>query len=386
MRIFLSIMLGAIALAIMAFTLEPNTRAVKRKWERLMISPIATGLSHPWSLAFLPEGDLLVTERTGRLTILKSNGTVSPPIEGLPSIAVGGQGGLMDVLLAQDFVKSRVLYLSYSAPREDGRSATAVMSGRLAGNRLEDVRTVFVQDPPMDSSAHFGSRLAWGADGTLFISTGERFISRDAAQGLDNMLGKVVRLDAATGKAPPDNPFVGFAGTRPEIFTYGHRNSQGLALNPITHEMWELEHGPDGGDELNILKSGRNYGWPVLSFGKNYDGSPVGSSQTARPDMESPIRHWTPSIAPSGLTFYTSDRIPGWKGSVLLGSLKLGVLVRLELDGDRVVDQYGYDIGFRIRDVRQAPDGTVYLLGDENDGVIVQVDTDVRKTARAPWQ
>lgn len=338
---------------------------------------VARGLDHPWGLAFLPDGRLLVTERPGRMRIVAADGRLGEPLAGLPAVVASGQGGLLDVALDPAFAINHRVYWSYSeADPQGGRAnGTAVARGRLDGGRLADVEVIFRQQPKVASSAHFGSRLVFARDGRLFITLGERFIRRDDAQRLGNDLGKIVRIEA-DGRIPADNPFVDRAGARPEIWSYGHRNVQGAALLPATGELWVDEHGPQGGDELNRVLPGRNYGWPVITFGAEYgSGAPIGEG-TAKAGMEQPLTYWVPSIATSGLAFLTSDRYPGWKGSAFIGALKAQLLVRLQLDGNRVVHEERLltDFGERIRDVRQGPDGWLYLLTDSDDGRIIRLE------------
>ncbi|MCL6646001.1 MAG: PQQ-dependent sugar dehydrogenase [Dehalococcoidia bacterium] len=333
---------------------------------------VAEGLEHPWGLAFLPDGRMLVTERPGRLRLVDAEGRLSDPVPGVPRVHAVGQGGLLDVLLAQDFGASGVIYLSYAEP-EGNAAATAVARAKLTERGLEELRVIFRQVPRLRGSLHFGSRLVWAADGTLFVGLGERN-HRPGAQDLSNHLGTVIRIHP-DGSVPADNPFTGVAGAQPEIWSYGHRNIQGAALHPDTGELWITEHGAMGGDELNIARAGRNYGWPVITYGRDYTGARIGEG-THKEGMEQPLHYWDPSIAPSGLTFYTGDRYPGWRGSLFVGSLKFGRLARLELDGDQVVREErlldGY--GQRIRDVRQGPDGYLYLLTDEPNGRIVRLE------------
>lgn len=341
------------------------------------LQQVAGGLEHPWSLAFLPDGRMLVSERPGRLRMVTPEGVVGPAIAGLPAVAANGQGGLLDVVLAPDYARTGVVYFSYSEPR-DGGNGTAVARARLErdglSGRLRDLQVVFRQQPAIDSNKHFGSRLAWAGDGSLFITLGDRGSERDRAQTLDNALGKVVRIQP-DGRVPADNPFVGRAGARPEIWSYGHRNLQGAAINPSSGELWTHEHGPQGGDELNIPRAGRNYGWPVITYGREYSGLKVGDGLKAQAGMEQPIHYWVPSIAPSGMAFYTSERIPAWQGSLFVASLKFGQLARLSLDGDRVVAEERLLEGLnrRLRDVRQGPDGALYLLTDDAEGSILRL-------------
>lgn len=337
---------------------------------------VTRGLQNPWGLAFLPDGRLLVTERPGRMRIVERDGTLGAPLAGLPPVVAGGQGGLLDVVIDPRFADNRLVYWSYSEPAADGNgNSTAVARGRLDGNRLADVQVIFRQQPKVASSHHFGSRLVFARDGRLFVTLGDRFSRMDDAQTLDNHHGKVVRIEP-DGKVPADNPFVGRAGALPEIWSYGHRNIQGAAIHPVTGALWTNEHGPQGGDELNLTEAGKNHGWPVITYGRNYGlGTRIGEG-TERADVVAPLRHWVPtSIAPSGMAFVTGDRYPGWQGSVLIGALRAQALVRLTLDGNRVTGEERLltNLNARIRDVRQGPDGWIYVLTDSSDGSIVRL-------------
>jgi len=338
---------------------------------------VAQGLVNPWSLAFLPDGRMLVTERPGRLRIVTADGQLGAPIAGLPAISVGGQCGLLDVALDPKFADNHLVYFSYAEPAsapESGNS-TAVARGRLDGNALADVRTIFRQQPKVASRAHCGGRLVFARDGRLFVTLGERFSRKEDAQTLDNHLGKIVRIEA-DGRVPADNPFVGRAGALPEIWSLGHRNVQGAALHPATGELWESEHGPQGGDEINLIEPGRNYGWPLVTFGRNYvTGTRIGE-EGPKPGYEQPLKVWVPSIAPSGMAFLTSDRYPGWKGNLFVGALAAQALVRLTIDGRQVVGEERLleSLKERIRDVRQGPDGLIYLLTAENDGALLKIE------------
>jgi glucose/arabinose dehydrogenase len=350
------------------------------KLEPLRTSVVAQPLEHPWAMAFLPVGEprgrLLVTERPGRMRVVLADGTLSAPLSGLPPVVAEGQGGLLDVVLHPRFEANRLVYWSYSEASADGETnSTAVARGTLdlAALALTDVKVIFRQSPKVDSSYHFGSRLVFARDGTLFIVLGDRFSRKDDAQTLDTHHGKVVRV-TDNGGVPPDNPFVGRAGALPEIWSYGHRNLQGAALHPTTGALWVHEHGPQGGDELNVAVAGKNYGWPVITYGRQYvTGLSIGEG-TERADVVPALTTWVPSIAPSGMAFVTSDRYPAWKGQLLVGALKAKVLVRLELDGERVVREHRHEVGARIRDVRQAPDGYIYLLTDEGKGRVLRVE------------
>jgi glucose/arabinose dehydrogenase len=338
----------------------------------LRLVTVADGLEHPWSLGWLPDGRMLVTEREGRLRIVAADGTVSVPVEGLPEIAVTGQGGLLDVLVAPDFATSRTIYFSFSEPGEGGQG-TAVAAAALDGGRLANLRILFRQLPKSSGGRHFGSRLVMAGDGTLFVTIGERG-ERARAQDTTVNRGQVVRIHT-DGRIPRDNPFVDSQGYRPEIWSYGHRNPQGAALHPETGELWIHEHGARGGDEVNIPRAGRNYGWPVIAYGRHYWGGNIGEG-TSKAGMEQPVYHWDPSIAPSGMAFYTGDRFPAWQGNLLVGALKYQLVARLVLDGETVVaeERILEELGERIRDVRQGPDGYLYLLTDDSDGRILRLE------------
>ncbi|WP_246472561.1 PQQ-dependent sugar dehydrogenase [Azospirillum tabaci] len=351
------------------------------KTEKAMVSvkTVASGLSHPWGLAFLPDGRMLVTEKDGRLRIVAQDGTVSAPVKGVPKVDDRGQGGLLDVALDPDFAQNRFVYLSYSEPgTQDGTNSTAVARGALNADEtaLTDVRVIFSQKPKVESRMHYGSRLVFDRQGHLYVTLGERSLERfrTQAQDLDSHLGKVVRINR-DGSVPADNPFVNRSGALPEIWSYGHRNIQGAALNPQTGALWINEHGPRGGDEVNVPEAGKNYGWPVVSYGVNYNGTPIGTGKSSAPGMEEPVYQWTPVIGSSGMTFYTADTLPGWKGSVFNGGLATKEVVRLELDGNKVKheERMFRDLGKRIRQVSQGPDGALYLLTDENRGEILRV-------------
>ena len=334
---------------------------------------VAKGLEHPWGLAFLPDGRMLVTERPGRLRVVGRDGNVSEPLGGIPRVLAEGQGGLLDVALDPRFAANGFVYLSYSEPAADGTSGTVVARGKLAGDRLDDVRVIYRQQPKVRSAMHFGSRLVFARDGTLFITQGDRFRYRDQAQDLADHIGKIVRINP-DGSVPSNNPFVGRRDARPEIWSYGHRNIQSAALHPETGHLWTVEHGARGGDELNHPEAGKNYGWPVITYGVDYSGAKIGIGPE-KPGMEQPVYYWDPVIAPSGMTFYTGDAFPGWKGNVLIGSLTPGGVVRLTLEAGRVTreERYRGERRERIRDVRQAPDGSIYLLVDASDGRVVRM-------------
>lgn len=360
---------------LLAAMLIVTALAPARAESPLRVTEIARGLDVPWSLAFLPDGRMLVTERAGRMRVVSADGRLSPPVANLPQVHAQGQGGLLDVLPAPDFASSGRIYFSFAQPT--GRGArTAVASAKLdaAGPALSDVKVIFAQRDDPDGRHHWGSRLVFDRSGSLFVTLGDRFFLRERAQELGNHLGKVVRI-RPDGSVPPDNPFTANPRALPELWSYGHRNVQGAALHPETGELWTHEHGPQGGDELNVVRAGRNYGWPVITYGREYgSGARIGEGHE-RPDVEPPVHYWVPSIAPSGMVFYTGDAYPGWKGSLFVGALRGQVLVRLELAGERVVreERLLQDLGIRIRDVRQGPDGLIYLL-DETNGRILRLD------------
>lgn len=333
---------------------------------------IADGLENPWGLAFLPDGRMLVTERPGRLRLIARDGRLSEPLAGVPPVVARGQGGLLDVALDPHFAETKLVYLSFSESGPGG-AGTAVARGTLTPRGLEDVRVIFRQSPKVNGTGHFGSRLVFSRDGSLFVTLGDRYAYRDSAQDLTSTLGKIVRV-RRDGSPPSDNPFLTRSDAKPEIWSYGHRNVQGAAINPATGQLWTIEHGAQGGDELNRPQFGKNYGWPVITYGKDYNGSKIGIGVKA-PGMEQPIHYWDPSIAPSGLLFYTGKAYPGWTGSLFTGSLKFGALVRMVLDGETVVSEERLltGMGERIRDVRQGPDGLIYLLTDSSDGRVLRL-------------
>ena len=338
---------------------------------------VASGLEHPWALAFLPDGRLLVTERVGRLRVVDGSGRLSAPLAGLPAISVVGQCGLLDVVVDPRFADNQRIFFTFAEPAAGGGgNSTAVASARLVGDALTDVRTIFSQRPKLRSQQHCGSRIVMARDGRLWVGLGDRFSAKEEAQNPVNHIGKVIRIEA-DGKVPADNPFVGRAGAAPELWSLGHRNIQGAALHPVTGELWASEHGPQGGDELNIVKGGRNHGWPLVTKGRNYGiGTRIGE-EGPKPGYEEPIRTWLPtSVAPSGMAFLTSDRYPGWKGSLLMGTLRGQALLRLTLDGDRVIGEERLleTLGERIRDVRQGPDGWIYVLTDSADGRVIRLE------------
>lgn len=374
-----SLALATVALLLAAPALAQNN-IVKSQKESFRVETVATGLENPWALAFLPDGRMLVTERPGRLRIVGKDGKLSEPVANLPKVAAVGQGGLLDIVLAPDFSQSKILYFTFAEPRGANGAvnpnSTSAASARLVEDKgaakLEDVKVIFRQEPPAGGGFHFGSRIAIARDGTLFVTTGERNL-KTPSQDLMQDLGKIIHINA-DGSIPKDNPFIGRKDARPEIWSYGHRNIQGAAIHPATGKLWINEHGPKGGDEINIPLAGKNYGWPVIGFGVDYSGAVIHES-TAKAGMEQPIYYWVPSIAPSGMAFYTADAFPNWRGNLFIGALALTHLNRLELDGEKVVmeERLLGDLGLRIRDVRQGPDGNLYLLTDSRDGKLLRL-------------
>ena len=335
------------------------------------IQTVAEGLERPWGLAFLPDGRMLVTERPGRLRIVSADGTLSEPLAGVPKVAATGQGGLLDVALDPDFANNQLVYLSFNESGPGG-SGTAVLRAKLGDDRLEDSEIIFRMDPKLGGGRHFGSRLVFLPDGTLLVSLGDR-AQRDRAQDLGNHQGTVVRINP-DGTIPDDNPFKSQEGARPEIYSYGHRNVHGLFRDPETGTIWAHEYGALGGDELNILQPGANYGWPAVTHSRNYSGTTI-SRKTEAPGIEPSVTYWTPSISPSGLTVYRGDNFPDWQGDIFVGALTPGHLRRLEVDGDKVTSQETLlkGVGDRIRDVRTGPDGNIYVLTDARRGRILRL-------------
>jgi len=344
-------------------------RTIETRTGKLQIETFASGLVHPWGMAFLPDGTFLVTERPGRLRLVSKDGAVSDPLEGTPDVFAQGQGGLLDVALDPQFADNRLVYLSFAEAGEGGAS-TAVGRGRLEDGRVSGFQVLFRQEPKVSGPNHFGGRIVFSPDGHLFLTLGERF-KFEPAQDLTNHLGTIVRINR-DGSIPADNPFVGRDKAEPEIWSYGHRNIQAGAINPRSGALWIGEMGPRGGDELNLPEPGRNYGWPVVSSGRHYSGERIPDPST-RPDLAGSIRTWTPSISPSGMLFYTGSAIPAWTGNVLLGSLTRQSLVRLVIDGDAVTDEEIIGLGVRVRDIEQGPDGSVYLLTDHRDGKVLRL-------------
>lgn len=360
--------------AVIAVATPLTAQTVDTQKGRVAVTTIADGLSQPWGMDFLPDGRIIVTEKPGRLRIVSMDGRKSPPIAGLPRISDSGQGGLMDVTLHPQFAENRLVYISYTEPGPGGRS-TALASGKLRTGEtgLDNMKVLFSQQPKTGGGRHFGSRVVFAPDGKLFLTTGDRG-SRYDAQDLSGHIGKVIRLTDA-GAVPDDNPFVRKSGTRPEIWSYGHRNIQGAAIHPVTGRLWTIEHGPRGGDEINIPAAGANHGWPVVTHGVEYSGETIGDGLKTKKGMVDPIVTWTPVIAPGGMAFYTGNLFPAWKGNLLIAGLRASAIIRLELKADRVVreERLLREIDARIRDVAVGPNGAVYALTDEGNGRILRL-------------
>jgi len=369
----LRVSMWSIMAAVMLLSLSTEAQAERfgTEFHDVEVSVVTDGLSHPWGLAFLPGGDILITERGGTLRVVRDGKVLRDPVAGLPPIDQHGQGGLLDVTLHPDFAENRLVYLSYAGRGDDGYS-TEVLRGRLEGDALTNVEVIFRAAPRTDGKRHFGSRLLFGRDGKLYVSLGDRG-DRPSAQDLSSHNGSLLRLNP-DGSVPADNPFVGRDGAQPEIWTYGNRNMQGMALR-ANGQIWTHEHGPQGGDEVNLMRPAVNYGWPVITNGRNYGiGTKIGEGEE-KPGMAQPAHTWVPSIAPSGMAFYNGDAFPAWKGDLFVGSLKFGLLVRLTLNGDEIVaeermldDAYG-----RIRAVAEGPDGLLWLLTDERNGELLKL-------------
>jgi glucose/arabinose dehydrogenase len=335
---------------------------------------VASGLEHPWGLAFLPSGDMLVTERPGAIRHIRRDGTVSAPLEGGPLAVAGGQGGMLDIAVAPDFAMTRDVYIAFTERRAGRKTGTSVARLKLTNTgtkfRFTDRKIIFRQMPAYAERRHFGSRIVFAPDGKMFVTLGERG-NREQAQNLKQHLGKIIRLNR-DGTVPPDNPFVGNNSAKPEIWSYGHRNPQAAAIHPATGKLWAVEHGARGGDELNSPEAGKNYGWPVISYGTHYSGQKIGVGR-AKPGMEQPKYYWDPSIAPSGMAFYTGNKHPAWRGNLFVGALKFRQMRRLILDGDQViaVEPLLKGLGQRIRAIRQSPDGELYFLTDNSQGQVM---------------
>jgi aldose sugar dehydrogenase len=336
------------------------------------VEVVATGLEHPWSFAFLPDGRIIVTERPGRIKLIDPKAKSVQTVDGTPPVAAAGQGGLLEVALAPDFASSGALYLTYAEPRGAGTNGTAVARATLNGSKLSDVKVIFRQQPATTGGLHFGSRIAIARDGHLFVTLGERF-QRDRAQDVTTHYGKVVRL-TLDGRVPSDNPKFSGAGAQPELWSIGHRNPQSAAIHPTTGKLWTVEHGARGGDEINVPLAGKNYGWPLITYGIDYSGSKIGSGPE-RNGIEQPVYYWDPSIAPSGMAFYTGKLIPAWTGNLFVGALAGQHLSRLILDGEKIIGEEKLlaTLGERIRDVRQGPDEALYVATDHPQGRILRL-------------
>jgi glucose/arabinose dehydrogenase len=353
---------------------QPPKNAIESEKHAFRVVRLVEGLSFPWSIAFLPDGRMLVTERDGRLRIVSRDFKLDPkPVEGVPAVVATGQGGLFDVALHPKFAENQIIYLAYNGAGNGGWG-TELVRARLDGHRLVESKTLFRLDPKSRAGQHFGGRIVFDRNGYLYLTLGDRG-SKDRAQRLDDHAGSVIRLHD-DGRVPQDNPFTKRSGARPEKYTLGNRNMQGAALHPVTGELWTHEHGPQGGDEINVMRAGRNYGWPVITYGVNYGiGTRIGEG-THKEGMEQPLYKWVPSIAPSGMAFYQGDKFPRWQGNILVGALRSEMLVRLELDGEKIVREERLIRGVlgRIRDVRVGPDGYVYLLTDDSEGVLARLE------------
>ncbi len=363
--------IASVALLAAPAVLRAQGKVFRSQKASCRLVTLAQGLEQPWGLAFLPDGRMLITEREGRLRLFANGRLESRPLSGVPEVRARGQGGLLDICLHPDFARNSTLYLSYAAPVQGG-ALTRVARGRFGEGGLTEVTPIFDAAPASSGGNHFGSRIAFDKAGQMYVTAGERY-QKERAQKLDDLAGKVLRL-RDDGSVPRDNPFVGRAGARPEIFTYGHRNPQGLALHPMSGRMWSVEHGPRGGDELNLLKPGANYGWPLATHGIDYSGATI-SEHKSRPGMEDPVRVWTPSISPSGLMIYDGNAFPAWRGSIFCGALTAEALFRIELDSERYKSEERLlpDALPDIRDVRQGPDGFIYLL-TRNDGGLYRLE------------
>lgn len=364
----------AAVLSLTSISLSAGAATLETRWADINVETVATGLQNPWAIAFLPDGRMLVTERPGTMRYVDSDGNLSDPIDGLPDITVRNQGGLLDVILSPDFSSDNTIYFSYSEPESAGSNitSTAVARAELNGQQLENLEVIFSQYPKEEGGRHYGGRIAFSADNEyLFIGLGDRGHRQDDAQTLDKHTGKLVRI-YPDGSVPSDNPFVGEDGALDETWSYGHRNIQGIGIQPDTGDVWVVEHGPQGGDEVNRPEPGLNYGWPVITHGEQYGGGEVGIG-FKKEGMEQPVWHWTPSIAVAGMTFYDASQFPAWRGNILATGLRGQQLARLELDGDRVIHQEVLSFEHRLRDVKVGPQGNIYLLTDEPEGRILRL-------------
>jgi len=350
-----------------------DSRPVESELHKFNVVTVASGLDHPWGMVFLPGGDILLTERNGGVRLIRDGKLVKAPVSGAPKAYVRGQGGLLDIAAHPKFAENRYVYISYAGSGEGG-AGTEVARAKFNGDALEGLEVIFKASPKTSGSAHYGGRLAFTPNGDLLITLGDRYARMKEAQDLNSHMGKVIRI-RDDGSIPDDNPFAKRDGAKPEIYSYGHRNVQGLALRPSSDQVWTGEFGPQGGDEINLDKPGANYGWPKITYGEDYGGGVI-SDKTALPGMEQPVVYWKPSISPSGMTFYDGDKFPKWKGNLFVGALSGAQLRRLTLEGDKVASQEVLfkDEGERIRNVRQGPDGLLYLLTDEGNGKILRLE------------
>jgi aldose sugar dehydrogenase len=370
-RLAITVASGLLAHAAMAAA--PSSPQPKPEADPFKLTVVAGGLQHPWGLALLDDGRMLVTERPGRMRLVAKDGTLSEPLGGIPEVVARGQGGLLDVTLSPKFTEDNLVYFSFSEPGTGG-AGTAVARGKLGPKSLESVEVIWRQTPKVNSPNHFGSRIVFRPDGTLYVTLGDRFNQRPLVQDVSTTIGKIVRVNA-DGSIPKDNPFVGKPGAKGEIWSIGHRSTQAATLHPQTNQLWTVEHGARGGDELNTAEAGKNYGWPIITYGVDYSGVKIGEG-TEKAGMEQPVYYWDPVIAPSGATFYTGSAFPDWKGDLFVGSLQPGGLVRLKIEGGSVTKETRY-IGSprqRVRDVQQGPDGLLYIITDAPQGQILRLD------------
>ncbi len=361
---------GALLFLLVFGTACAQEQTVQTEAGGIDVERLADNLTHPWGMAFLPDGRLLVTEREGDLRILNTDNTLSDPLQGVPEVFAEGQGGLLDVVLDPEFQSNRMVYLSFAEPGENNTATTALGRGTLEGNRINNFEVIFRQEPKLDGDKHFGGRIVFSPEGQIFFTMGERF-QFDPAQDLSNHLGTIVRINP-DGSIPDDNPFVGQADAKDEIWSYGHRNIESAAIEPGTDKLWVAEMGPKGGDELNQPEAEKNYGWPEVSWGDNYDNTQI-PDPTEKPEFADAEIHWTPVISPSGMVFYTGSLFPEWQGTALIGGLTSKGLVRVSINGNKAEEVERIPLGTRIRDVEQAPDGSVYVLTDQDNGKILRL-------------
>jgi glucose/arabinose dehydrogenase len=367
-------MFGGVAFSLLALAAAgPTLAQTGQPSAQYTVSTVASGLDFPWSLAFLPDGAMLVTERPGRLRVIRGGQLVAEPVAGVPTVLVGGQGGLLDVVLHPQFATNGIIFLTYGAG-ESSANATHVARAHFDGSKLTDVKDIFVATPAKETMNHYGGRMAFLPDGTLIVALGDGFNHREEAQNLNSHLGKIVRINE-DGSVPQDNPFVGRSDAKPEIWSYGHRNVQGLVYDALDNRLYEHEHGPRGGDELNLIERGKNYGWPVITYGIDYNGAVI-SPLKEREGMEQPMKYWDPSIAPSGLAIYRGTKFPAWSGDLFVGALVNRSVVRVDMENGKVAgeEELFKELEKRIRDVREGPDGLLYLTTDEEGGSVLRVE------------